>query len=289
MSQRSHAARVISQRQAQEAILSPAPWLALAIGLLLGYLFVAAFVGAVDTSGFDPDANPLMHFTVSALTGAFGTTLVEKIFSQGPFPLAIAIAAGPYVLYLGIAAVLRFGLEKSTGVIELLSYGPSDGTSYVLASMLKDAVFSAAGLGAVLLFLLACSGVFNLSLGPLAVSSMPVLFLSVLACLAWGNFCSILASNAASALALFAAIMAFCLALLIGTYAIASASVHGLVAVAAGVLQWLSPFFYASVSIRSFSHGNVLGFVAGLGLLALLSAALLAGSHVLVSRRGIRS
>jgi len=289
MRERLHAAQVIARRQAFETLLSPGLYVTLSLGLLLGFFLVSGFSSAVDTAGFNPLRNPLYEMLTRSLSGIFGTTFTVKLFAEGPFTFALFISFLPVFLFLAIGSVFRFGQEKSAGAVELLAYGPADGTSYFIASFLKDAAITAGALLLIAGFLAICAGTGNLALGPLFGVSLPMLFLLSLATFAYGILCSILSGNASAALAAFLGIVAVFLLTLGGTLAIASDSVRTASSVAAAVVQWFSPFFYASLCVRAAQEGSALGILGSLGLLVLLAAALLAVSHFAIRRRGVRA
>jgi hypothetical protein len=272
-----------------ETLLAPGFYVILTIGLGLGYSIIASFTSAVDSSGFNPHLNPALDLVVRSLSGAFGPVLVEKLFAEGPFVLALFVSFAPVFIYLTITSVYRFGMEKTAGVVELLAYGPADGTSYLMASFLKDTLFTLIALTAVLLFFLLVALVNNLVLGPLFFCSLSVVFFLALAIFAYGVLCSILTSNASSAIALFLAILVFFSLVLGGSFIIASVQVRTVSSFTAAVVQWFSPFFYFSFSLRSFSGGNTAGFLGGIALLLVLSAMLLALSHVAIGMKGVRA
>jgi hypothetical protein len=65
--------------------------------------------------------------------------------------------------------------------------------------------------------------------------------------------------------------------------------VRTVTAVAAAVMQWISPFFYASLCIRAAQMGNAVGVMAGVGLLLVLAAILLTAAHLAIRHRGVRA
>jgi ABC-type multidrug transport system permease subunit len=289
MRYRAHAARTIARQQLMEVLINPGYYLALTAGLLIGYAVVRSFVGAVDSSGFNPALNPLSDLINRALGGAFGETFVEKLFAEGPFLFALVVAFLPVFLFLAISSVFRFGQEKSAGAVELLAYGPADGTSYLAASFLKDIVFTAVSLALIALFLRVGAALGNLVLGPMFLASLPVLFALSLAVFAYGTLCSVLSANASSALAAFLGILLVFLLVMTGSLAITGASVRTVTSIAAAAMQWISPFFYASLCLKAAQAGSALGVLGGIGLLVVLAAVLLAAAHLAISHRGVRA
>ena len=91
-------------------------------------------------------------------------SFLEKLFSEGPFQFVFYISFIPVFLYLSFSTVFHFGLEKKVGAIELLAYGPVDGTSYFLAFYIKDVVLTILYLLVLVLFLSAAALLNNLVL-----------------------------------------------------------------------------------------------------------------------------
>jgi hypothetical protein len=289
MSARLHASAVIARRQAFETLLSPGLYVTLAAGLVMGFFLVSGFSTSIDSAGFNPMLSPLYELISRVLAGSFGEAFVGKLFAEGPFTLALVVSFLPVFLFLSISSVFRFGQEKNAGAVELLTYGPSDGTSYFVASFLKDVVFTAAALLIIAAFLWITADMGNLVLGPLFLVSLPILFLLSLAAFAYGILCSILSSNASAALAGFLGILVIFLLVLAGDFAVAGSSVRTVASVMAAVLQWISPFYYAALCSRGFQAGSILGLLGGMGLLIVLTAAILVVSHFIIRRRGVRA
>jgi len=289
MKRRLHAALVIARRQAFETLLSPGLYVTLTLGLLLGFFLVSGFAASIDSAGFNPTLNPLYDMLGRSLAGIFGSAFVGKLFAEGPFLFALVVSFLPVFLFLSISSVFRFGQEKTAGAVELLAYGPADGTSYIVASFLKDVAFTAASLALIAAFLGTAAALGNLVLGPLFLASLPVLLALALAVFAYGILCSVLSTNASAALAAFIGILLVFLLVLAGSLSIASASVRTVASIAAALLQWISPFFYASLCLRAVQGGSVGGVLGGIGLLLVLAAALIAAGHLAISRRGVRA
>jgi hypothetical protein len=289
MKRRLHAALAIARRQAFETLLSPGLYISLALGLLAGFFLVRGFAASIDSAGFNPAVDPLYDLLGRSIGGMFGSAFIGKLFAEGPFLFALVVSFLPVFLFLAISSVFRFGQERSTGAIELLLYGPVDGTSYIIASFLKDAAFAAGTVLVIAAFFWLSATMENLELGPLFLASLPVLFALSLAVFAYGIICSVLSANASSALAAFLAIQLLFLLILAGSFAITSASIRTLASVAAAVAQWISPFYYASLCARAAQTGGTAGVLGGIGLLLVLAAALLAAAHFAITRRGVRA
>jgi hypothetical protein len=113
-------------------------------------------------------------------------------------------------------------------------------------------------------------------------------FLS-LALFAYGVLASMLTANAASSLALFLGVVVFFLMVLLGSFSIVSDYVRNLSWAVAWAVGWISPFFYGNLGLQAVAAGDSLGFVGGLALLALLAAAVLLASHLIIRVRGVRA
>jgi hypothetical protein len=89
--------------------------------------------------------------------------------------------------------------------------------------------------------------------------------------------------------AAFIGILLVFLMVLVGSLSIVSASVRTGASIAAAVLQWISPFFYASLCLKAAQVGSLAGVLGGIGLLLALAAALMGAGHLAISRRGVRA
>jgi hypothetical protein len=282
------AAVVIGRRQALETLATPGFYVTLAAGLALGLVLVAGFTRAVDSAGFAPGQNGLWALLARGMAGAFGEGFVEKAVAEGPFAIALLAGYLPVGLFLSISSVLRFSQERSAGAIELLVCGPADGMSYCLASFLRDAAFSAAALAALAGFFLAAAAAGNLSLGPLFGLLLPVLLLLTASCSAWGILAAALCAEAAAALAAHLGVMALFLLMLAGSYSVAAPAVRSAAAAVSAALQWVSPFYYASLGVRASRAGAGWGSLGALALQSILAVGLLALCRLAIGRRGVR-
>jgi hypothetical protein len=289
MSDRARAARVIAQRQVFEAFISPGLYVSLAVGLFLGYVLVSAFARAVDSSGFNPQLNPLYDIIGRGLEGAFGKTFFDALFAEGPLPFAFWVSFVPVFLYIAVSSVFKFGLEKNAGAVELVAYGPADGTSYLIASSIKDLLLTFISIIVVLAFLAGAAALYDYVAGPELLVAAFVAFFLFAALSAYGSLASMLTMSASSALALFLGIVAFFLVVLFGSFAIVGEYVRSLSTVLAYTVQWISPFFYGNLSLRANAAGDPLGVVGGLALLAVLAVVIHTASHFIIRARGVRA
>jgi hypothetical protein len=261
---------------------------AAALGLLLAYFLTAGFARAVDSSGFDFRLHPVYDLIGRSLEGAFGGVVVQKLFAEGPFQLVLYVAFLPVLLFLAASSVYRFGLERKVGAVELLAYGPADGTSYFLAFMVKDLLATLVYLAALTGFLAAAAALHNLVLGPTFFHCLIVLPFVSVAVYAWGVFASTLTDNSASALAVFLALMAFFLVVFLGSFTIASGYVAGLSTVLAWIVRWVSPLYYWDQALRAAETAGWPLYALYLALLLVVGAAVLAASHFILRARGVR-
>jgi len=289
MRERLHATAVIARTQAAELLLSPGPYAALAAGLAIGWVLCSGFARAIDSSGFNPRLDPVWDILTRAFSGAFGPVFVERMLAEGPFLLILAVSSAPLLLLLVIGSVVRFGMDKASGALELIVSGPADGTSCFLGSFLKDAVAAAAGLAVIALYCVMLAAARNLSVGPMALAAIPVILSAALSISAIGLFCSILLANAGGALALFTTVCLLFLGTLAGSIGASGSSFRAGAQIASRVIQWLSPFYYARLCAQGYGGGSALQYGGGLGMLAVLTAAVLAAGHLVMRRRGVRA
>jgi hypothetical protein len=289
MDYRANAVLAIGRRRLFETLIHPGFYVVLTLGLAIVYALVSGFLRSVDSSGFDYTLTPLYNFAGGIIAGAFGAPFLGKLFADGPFLFALHIGFLPVLLYLAMSSVFRFGSEKTSGAIELLCYGPSDGTAYFLASLMKDLVLTAAALLAFLLFFIVAGVTDNLAVSAPFLVSLPVLFLACLAMYAYGVLVSVLTDSANSALSLFLAGFILFLVSLLGSQAIVGGYARSLTTVTAWIIQWFSPFYYWSIGMKAQANGEAGLFAVSLLGQFLLIAAVLAASHLIVKRRGVRA
>jgi hypothetical protein len=289
MSRRFRAVRVIAARQVFESLVSPGFYVILSLSLALSCALAAGFAASIDTSGFNPKLSPLYDFISRLIVGSFGASFQEKLFAEGPLAFALLVSFLPMLVYLAVSSVFRFGHEKNAGAVELIVYGPADGAAYVLAAWFKDMLLSLVSLAVLSAALLAAAELMRLLPGRLFGTMIVVLPLACLSVFAYGALCSILASNATSALALFLGIQVVFFLLLAGSFAIVSGPVRSVSAVAAALLQWVSPFFYAGLCFRAAESGQWMLFISGSALLLLLCAVVLYAGNLVIRRTGVRA
>ncbi len=285
---RVHAARVITKRRLFETLISPGFYLALTVGLALGFFLVTGFIKSIDSSGFHYTSHPMYDLLGRSFEAAFGKTFVEKLFAEGPFLFALYVSFLPILLYLTISSVFRFGLEKKVGAIELLTYGPADGTAYFIASMLRDVILTIVSIAVLSVFFGVCALLNNLVLGPMFLHSMLLIFFMSVAIFGYGTLASTLTDSSATAVALFIGIMTFFLAIMMGSFTIISRYVQTLSGVLLWAVKWLSPFYYWDLGMRAFEEAKAGATVLNFGLLATLTVVMLFLSHITLRAKGVR-
>ena len=124
MNYRLHATATFSRRRIYETFISPSFYVAMSVGLLLGYFLVSGFVGAVDSSGLNFALNPVYELLTMALSGAFGDTFILQLFVEGPFPVCAprSFPAVPLVPFRERGLQVRFREKhRSRGASNLWS------------------------------------------------------------------------------------------------------------------------------------------------------------------------
>ena len=289
MNYRLHATATFSRRRIYETFISPSFYVAMSVGLLLGYFLVSGFVGAVDSSGLNFGLNPVYELLTRALSGAFGDTFILQLFVEGPFLFALHAASLPFLLYLSVSAVYRFGFERSIGAVELLTYGPADGTSCFLSLLIRNILFSLLYLVVQLVFFLILSLLNNLALGPHFFYSLLLFFFLTISVFSYSTFASVLIDNSSGGVAFFVGLMVLFGLLQMGSFTIISGYVKNLSSVFAGLIQWISPLYYWAQGLTAADHGNTTGLLLSLFLNIALSAIVLLVSHFTIKARGIQA
>jgi hypothetical protein len=289
MSERLNATKVLSRRKIYETFISPGFYIAEAIGLVLAYFLISGFVKSIDSAGFNFQLYPMYELIGRSINGAFGITFFIKLFAEGPFLFILYVSFLPILLYLSISSVFRFGLERKVGAIELVAYGPADGTSYFLANIIKDILFTIIHLVVLVLFLAIAAGTNNLVLSPSIFLSIVLVFFMAITLYAFGIFSAAVSENSASAIAIFLAIILFFIVILMGSFTIVSGYVRNLSFVLSWIIKWFSPFFYWDLGLRAMEAGSWGIFVLSLVLSCALTALVLFFSHLILKNKGVRA
>lgn len=288
MNMRLHSAKVISREKIYETFITPGYYIVLTLGFLLSYFLINGFVHSVDSSGFDFSLSPLYSSLGKTITGAFGEAMMETLFMEGPFLFTFFIFLIPVLFFISFSSVFSFGLEKKVGALELVSYGPSDGTSYFLAVFVRDILFAVLSILLFLLFALAASATNNLVLGPRFLLTLPAgIFFSVVI-FAYGILVNGITDNGGSAVILFLGIILLFAVLFFGTLSLAGGYAQSLFNTFSWILQWFSPFYYLGLCMRAVETGNAALFVLGILVSLVLAGGILFISHVIFKNRGVR-
>ncbi len=283
-----HAVKAITRRRVLETLITPGFYIAASAGLFFGYILVAGFTGAVDSGGVTFSLNPVYSRISKILSGIFGDSLVEKLFSQGPFRFAFLAALLPVFCYLSSSSVYKFGFEKNVGALELLNYGPSNSFSFSLAFFLKDLFFSASYSVFLVVFFSLSAFLNNFMIGSDFFVFVVMVFFLVVGVLSYGTLSASLTDSAASSLALFFGLLVLFSVVQIGSYAVTGEYVGNLSSAVSWVVRWFSPVFYWTVGMRAAEYGNIPLQLLSISLLIVLSGALLFMSRIALFARGMR-
>ncbi len=289
MNEKVHAVSVIASRRLYETVISPGYYIAVSVGMALAALLVTGFARSIDTSGFDYHLTPIYDMIGRTLEGGFGAPFLDRLFAEGPLVAALYVGVVPVFLYLALSTIFRFTVERSVGAMELVVYGPADGTSYFLASYLKDLVLGTAGVAVLMLFIVLAAAANNLYMGPMLFQSLAIIVPLAAAGLAYAVVAAVLTDNAAASITLFAAVWILFLLLLAGRFMIVEGYARNLANVLGWILQWASPLFYWGLGLSSVGFGNVGLFLLSLLLLLVLAVVLLAASSRILNARGVRA
>jgi hypothetical protein len=198
------------------------------------------------------------------------------------------VAFIPFLIYLAVSAVYRFGFEKNVGAMELVMYGPADGTSCFLAFILRNLLFTVLYGAVLLLFFWITALASNLVLGPQFFYALAMMFFLALVVYAYGALTSVVSANSSVGTALFAGILIFLILIQMGSFTIVSGYVKSLSSLVASIVKWVSPLFYWNTGLSSMDFGFVGGFLLNMLYLVVLTAALLVLSHFIVKTKGVR-
>jgi hypothetical protein len=288
MNERLNATKVLSRQKIYETFISPGFFIAETIALLLAYFLVSGFVKSIDSAGFNYQLYPLYDLISRFISGSFGIAFFKLLFAEGPFLFILYISLFPIIFYLAINSVFRLGLEKKVGAIELVTYGPADGSSYFMASFIKDIFFTLIHFLVMIIFLTFAAKINNLVLGSSFLQAIIPAFLLVIALFSFGILAHVVSENPASAIVIFLGIILLFVMLLMGSFTIVSGYVQNLSAVFSWIIKWVSPFFYWSISLRALETESLGFFTLGAGLSLVLTMTILFFSHIILKKKGVR-
>ena len=305
MTQCRRAALVVLLFKLREASLTPGYYLVLACAMAVVYLLVRSFVAGVDGAGFVCGDVPLTaqseEWTTCyrrtpvyailgrAVTAAFGPTFAASLLAEGPYQIALFVALVPCCGFAALMSVLGQGLEKRVGVIELVTYGPADGTSFLIGTLVRDVIVSGVALGVISLFCVIVAAAFNMALGSRFLPAALAYLLVAVAFFGYGLVASALADGPAAATALLLLVTLLFGALFVASYVLVGGYVATLSAVVAAALQWISPLYYLGRAYTAINAGNTAAYMLSLGGLIALTAACLGCGSIVVRYRGVRA
>ncbi len=288
MNLRIYAAGVIARRKIFETLISPGYYISISISLLISYILIRGFAYSVDSSGFTYMVNPLYNLIGRSLDGAFGKAFVSQLFAEGPYRFTLIISLIPVIFSLSISSVFRFGLEKKVGALELLMYGPADGTSYLIGSFVKDTFLTLISMVLLFMFFQITGTIYNVIAGPMIYFSMIILFVLALSIYAYGIFVSTISNSSSFSITLFIGGIFLFFIIIMGSFTIISSYIRSLASVVSWILQWLSPFFYWQTATRALNTGNIGMFVLSTVLLCGLTTTFLIAGHIALRLKGVR-
>jgi hypothetical protein len=289
MSARINATRVLARRKIFETFISPGFYIIETVGLVLAYFLAHEFVKSIDSAGFNYQLHPIYELIGRSLIGPFGIAFFENLFAEGPFLFILYVSFIPILLYLSISSIFRFGFERKVGAIELFTYGPADGTSYFLASMIKDVLFTIIHIVILILFLAITAGVYNLVLGSSLFLSVFLVFFFSISLYSIGVFASTVSENSATAIVIFLTIVIFFMIILMGSFTIISGYAQNLNFVLSWILKWFSPFFYLEFGLKAVGAGYWDLYVLSMMLSMVFAGIMLFFSHLIFKKKGVRA
>lgn len=285
---RFRAVRVLARRRLPEHLFSPVTWVLAAFGLVLAFLLVDAFVKSVDSSGFDFSLHPPYQIIYGVIGSGFGVTYVRQLFGDGPFALASLVGFTPFILYLCLASIQRFGYERRAGIVDLVAAGPADVSAYLLSFGAADELVVAAYLSVTGLFLAASGIVWNLVVGVTLVMYLLGLLFFAASLLALALVLAALLRQPASAAALFLVLVAALAFAEVASFAVVGGGPGSLASVVSWVLRWVSPFYYLEAARMATRSGQIGQFFAALLEQAVLCGALVSLVHATARAQGSR-
>lgn len=289
MKARLSAAKTMSKRMLFEMFIHPWYYIFLTAGLFSGFSVILMFTQSIGSSGVtDIILGKLNNPYIELLLTSFGSTFLTKLFRQGPFFFALCYSCYPVFIYLSMSAAFKFGYEKNIGALELIVYGPADGTSYVLASLIKNIIATALFLIILFIFFTLGAVLNNLALGSTFFFSFFLLFFFFIALYSYAIFSSSISNGAASALAISIFFYIIFFSLQIGAFQILQKDLRYYSSIISRIVQWISPVYYWYKSLEAVEYGNIAGYFLNLLFLILLSSLLLTASHFILKKRGVR-
>lgn len=272
MRQRLHVVKVIARRGIQSTVYGLGIYVAASIAFLVAMFFIRSNIHGVTENGLMVMTNPLNY------------------------PLFIAVIIG--ATYLSLTSAIAVSRERDQGTLEVLFYGPIDGTSYLFAKFIEQLVVF---LGLAVLYVVIFFGISRLTNFGMDGSFLGMAGLSVFltaSIVAFGLFLSTISRSTRTAVILLLALLALFLAVDVVASILTSMSAKDMsttliyarvaVEVVNKGLQWISPFAYLNrgiAAVRMGSASQVLSSIVG----SLVYTIILLGLAIqFFERKGVR-
>jgi hypothetical protein len=283
-----YATLVLAEKRLREVLVSPAFYVTLTVCFLLASSSVTGFVSMIRADGINPSESPVYGLLFNLLRSVFGELFMNRLFAHGPLIASLSVTFFIFIMYLGLSTVSQFGHEKGTGALEVVTSGPADETSCFFGYFIFNAAAS-------LLFLVAITFLFVVGafIGNIAMSAsffLDVLFL-LLGALVMFGYCvlaSVLTRSSFAALAAFGAIMLFFFSVQFGIYGTISEGGNRVAGTLAAIVQWVSPFFPINFGNEAVEYGSAAGLVPSVLVPVFVSFVLLAASHLVSRKKGVK-
>lgn len=288
MKTRLHAAKILSGRMLFEMFIHPWFYIFLVLTLVSGLSVILMFLLSIGPSGvIKINLGELNNPYIELLLLSFGSTFLEKLFKEGPFFFAMCYSCYPVFLYLSMSTAFKFGYEKNVGALELISYGPADGTSCFMAFLIRNIIATLITFIILFLFFLLSAILNNLALGYTFFYALLLLFFFFISMYSYVVFSSSLSNSAASALAVSIILYVIFFSLQIGAFQIMRKDVRLYSIIISKVVQWISPVYYWYKGMEAVEYGNISGYFFNLLILLLISFLLLFASHFILKKKGV--
>ncbi len=277
MKARLHAARVICKRQCFAVLISPGYYLSLSMGMILSYLVIRGFIHSIDSNGFNPELSSSFDLIARSFTGLFGSALFRRIFSQGPFLLSGIAGFLPITVFITMNMVGRLGFEKNVGAVDLVLFGPADGFSYVIASMVRDIFLYMGAFFILILYSAFIAVTHNLVLGPDFFLALTASLFFGIVFSAYTCLCAVVTNSTTSGVVLCILIAFVFMLIQTGTYLISGQYVHTLSLVFSLALRWVSPVYYSGLILNAQSNPAAVTVLAVIGNIGIAGTAVFLG------------
>lgn len=270
---RLRAAKVMGLRGFKAALGNPGLYGVPVVGCLFAAVLAWTSVGAIAENGLLITANPL----------------------NTSFYLTIGLTA----LYFAVVATVSVSRERDSGTLEVLFFGPVDAAAYILAKYLEQMLSFGATLAFYTVAFLALGGLTNFGFPSAVGLTLALSLVLASSVVSFGVFLSSATRRSRTSFLTLTGILGLFLAIQWGEAFVAEldaaalppALFYGksLLAAAAGVVGWISPFAYLNRGLEALARQDtwayLRSFLSSLGY----SAILLALAVPSLARKGVRS